>query len=494
MNVSKAIGVINGINEFDNFFQMVRSAVSYMRSQWNGSQEKKLQEGDVLQLQSDLRCLGETLPAMYNLIDLAEWKSHVPCVEQLLPNLKDAVYDAEDLLDEFRYVTQGSFNKVACIQRRLSNLSSQLEKMGSHEATPRLDKSLRPEDGRCWRKFCAPLKLQGSMSLVTTRCAEVADIVGTMDSFALEGLNDDVFWHFFKLCVFGSEDYHIDPQLELIGRSIVPKLKGSPLAAKTIGRLLRKSLKLAHWNDILNSEMWRLRQKENDILPALRLSYMYLPFHLKRCFSFCAVYPKDYNFEKASLAEIWVAEGFVEPQGNIPLQHIGDQYFEDLVNLSFFQKLHGKYVIHDLMHDMAQLVSKEECFIVKNASDIEMVPQNVRHLSILRSGDVKFSNLWSLCKHTKLRTLLCNKSLGSETLHPVMDHWFSGLQHLRVIFCASTKRLPESIGNLKHLRYLEISSGCHFDSFPHHYVASITCRFYMLGNANLEDYPEVSVS
>jgi hypothetical protein len=105
---------------------------------------------------------------MYNLIDLAEWKSHVPCVEQLLPNLKDAVYDAEDLLDEFRWyelkveiegnatqlspfidffhgVTQGSFNKVACIQRRLmSNLSSQLEKMGSHEATQRFDKSLRP--------------------------------------------------------------------------------------------------------------------------------------------------------------------------------------------------------------------------------------------------------------------------------------------------------------------------------------------------------------
>jgi hypothetical protein len=221
--------------------------------------------------------------------------------------------------------------------------------------------------------------------------------------------------------------------------------------------------------------MWQLRQKENDILPALRLSYMYLPFHLKRCFSFCAVYPKDYNFEKASLAEIWVAEGFVEPQGNIPLQHIGDQYFEDLLNLSFFQKLHGKYVIHDLMHDMAQLVSKEECFIVKNASDIEMVPQNVRHLSILRSGDVNFSNLWSLCKHTKLRTLLCNKSLGSETLHPVMDHWFSGLQHLRVIFCASTKRLPESIGNLKHLRYLEISRGCHFDSFP-----SSLCSLYNL--------------
>ncbi|CAO2045467.1 unnamed protein product [Urochloa humidicola] len=321
---------------------------------------------------------------------------------------------------------------------------------------------------QCWRKFCAPLTdvLQGSMLLVTTRFAEVADVVGTMESFALEGLKYDVFWDFFKLCVFGSENYQIEPELEMIGRRILPKLKGTPLAAKTIGRLLRNSLNTSHWNDVLNSELWQIRQKETDILPALRLSYTYLPFHLKRCFSFCAVYPKDYNFEKTDLAEIWVAEGFVEPQGSIPLQHIGDQYFEDLVNLSFFQKLQGKYVMHDLIHDMAQLVSKDECFIVKNASDIKNIPQNVRHLSILVSSDIKSSDLRSLCKHTKLCTLLCNKSLRSNTPASVIDRWFSELQCLRVIRFASIKELPESIGNLKHLRYLEISRECNFCSVP----------------------------
>jgi hypothetical protein len=160
-------GVISGINEFGNLFQLVISVVSYMRSQLSGSEEKQLKEDVVLQLQSDLRCLRETLPTMYNIIDQAEWRSHVPCVEQLLPNLKDAVYDAEDLLDEFKWyelkveiegnatqlspfidlfhiITHGSFNKVADIQKRLSNLSSQLEKMGLHGPTPRFDKSLRP--------------------------------------------------------------------------------------------------------------------------------------------------------------------------------------------------------------------------------------------------------------------------------------------------------------------------------------------------------------
>jgi hypothetical protein len=125
---------------------------------------------------------------------------------------------------------------------------------------------------------------------------------------------------FFKLCVFGSDSSNNNPELERIGEQILPKLKGSPLVAKTLGRLLGMSLDPAHWNMILNGQLWELQQEGTDILPALRLSYMYLPFHLERCFSFCVVYPKDYNFVKEDLAEIWMAEGFVEPEYDIPLQ------------------------------------------------------------------------------------------------------------------------------------------------------------------------------
>ncbi|KAG2657821.1 hypothetical protein PVAP13_1KG155705 [Panicum virgatum] len=269
-----------------------------------------------------------------------------------------------------------------------------------------------------WKGFYAPFKNvhEGSMMLVTTRSEKVADIVRTTDSFPLEGLKDDDFWEFFKLCVFGSDSSNMDPELERIGREILPMLRGSPLAAKTLGRLLGISRDTTHWNNILNSELWQHDQEGTEILPALQLSYMYLPFHLKRCFSFCAVYPKDHNFEKDSLAEMWVAEGFVVPKGNIPLQDIGSQYFLELVNRSFFQKFRGAYVIHDLMHDMAQLVSKDECFIVKNSSDLEKVPQSVRHLSILPITNVKRYNLLSLGKCTKLRTLLCNKPLSSRAM------------------------------------------------------------------------------
>uniref|UniRef100_R7WB62 Disease resistance protein RGA2 n=1 Tax=Aegilops tauschii TaxID=37682 RepID=R7WB62_AEGTA len=514
MSISGTIGVISGINECVNLFQWARSSISSLHSRWSGKQEQNLQD-EVLHLQSGLQCLSDTLPAMYNLIDRAEWRSHKHCVAELLPKFSDAVYDAEDILDEFRWyeqkvtvegiasqsafidffncVIQGSFNKVKDIQKRLENLSNLLEKMGLGEATPRFDKSVRPEtssfpietimfgrdqeltqviellvvregdsttkahskgkrecrtinsskrtlatinhvcneqenglavlpivgiggvgkttmaqhiyqqvkphfkktiwlsvsddfdvkrltkealqsisgeestgqldslqhalhktvcqkkllivlddlwddalkeNGQSWKRFCAPLKnvRKGSIMLVTTRSQKVADGVRTMKTLKLNGLKDDVFWNFFKLCMFGSERFSNDHELEQIGRSILPKLKGSPLAAKTLGRLLRMNRHTTYWNNVLESELWELRQQEDDILPALRLSYMYLPFYLKRCFSLCGVYPKDHEFEKDYLAEIWVAEGFVEPQGDIPIQDIASQYFEDLNN------------------------------------------------------------------------------------------------------------------------------------------------------------------
>uniref|UniRef100_A0A0D9YQH5 Uncharacterized protein n=1 Tax=Oryza glumipatula TaxID=40148 RepID=A0A0D9YQH5_9ORYZ len=261
-----------------------------------------------------------------------------------------------------------------------------------------------------WERFCAPFRngLQGSMMLVTTRSSQVAHGVGTVEHFTLDGLKDDVFWDFFKLCAFGSLSSNNDPELEQIGRSILPKLKGSPLAAQTLGRLLSTSFQTSYWNSILNSELWGLPQEISDILPALQLSYIYLPFHLKRCFSFCAVYPKDYKFEKSILSEIWVAEGFVKREGDIPIVDTGCQYFEDLVSRSFFQKVRGTYVIHDLMHDMAQLVSKHECFTIEDLSDFQKVPRNVRHLMILDSRNFDCSNLLSLCEHTKLR---CNTNV-----------------------------------------------------------------------------------
>uniref|UniRef100_A0A8R7TQM0 NB-ARC domain-containing protein n=2 Tax=Triticum urartu TaxID=4572 RepID=A0A8R7TQM0_TRIUA len=104
---------------------------------------------------------------MHDLINKAEWRSHDDAVAKLLPSLKDAVFDAEDLIDEFRWyekkvqaegnasqspfidffdtVIQGSFNKLSVVQSRLNHLSVQLEKMELRGVAQRFDTLVRPE-------------------------------------------------------------------------------------------------------------------------------------------------------------------------------------------------------------------------------------------------------------------------------------------------------------------------------------------------------------
>ncbi|XP_066343905.1 putative disease resistance protein RGA3 isoform X2 [Miscanthus floridulus] len=142
-----------------------------------------------------------------------------------------------------------------------------------------------PNANKDWEAFYAPLKHgpEGSMILVTTRSPVVATCVTTSncEPFQLEGLPSDVFWDFFKKCAFGRNDPKSYPHLQDIGQSISSRLCGSPLAAKTLGRLLNMRLTEEHWRTIQKSELWELPHEENEILPALQLSYLYLPEELE---------------------------------------------------------------------------------------------------------------------------------------------------------------------------------------------------------------------
>lgn len=327
------------------------------------------------------------------------------------------------------------------------------------------------DDAAEWKSLCACLKngAEGSRILVTTRFPEVAALVGPLNNYALNGLEPTVFWDFFKSCAFGATsscNNQESLELERIAKDIVPKLKGSPLAAKTIGRLLRMELTTIHWKNIKESELWKLKQSDTDILPALRLSYMYLSHKLKRCFSICAMFPKDHKFGKDFLADIWIAEGYVEGC------HEASICLYALANRSFFQKPspHSeKYVIHDLMHDTAQLVSMDECFIIKHASDLDKVPSNVRHLTIFTNGNVQCSELKSICDKKKLRSLVCDESFRkARDFEAVINCWFRELPKIRVLSfkLSGVRQLPESMGNSKHLRYLSLLGSVTLNTFP----------------------------
>ncbi|XP_054817032.1 putative disease resistance RPP13-like protein 1 [Prosopis cineraria] len=143
-----------------------------------------------------------------------------------------------------------------------------------------------------WEAFRTPFNYgaPGSKFLITAREQGVAKVMRCTDIHFLEPLQNEYPWKLFAKHAFS--DQYVDPGLESIGRRIINKRGGSPLAIKTLGSLLGTKLAPQYWDAILKSDIWSLSEDESNIIPSLRLSYHYLPSNLKRCFAFCSSFRK----------------------------------------------------------------------------------------------------------------------------------------------------------------------------------------------------------
>ncbi|RWR74859.1 putative disease resistance protein RGA3 isoform X1 [Cinnamomum micranthum f. kanehirae] len=339
------------------------------------------------------------------------------------------------------------------LQRRLQ------EKLGCKQFLLVLD-DMWNEDPLEWERLKGYLRgAPGSRILVTTRSKKVALIMGTLPPLELAGLSEEDCWSLFKKRAFtpGEEDKH--PNLIVHGKEIVKKCGGLPLAAKTLGSLMRFKREETEWILLKESEVWNSQDQKNGILPALRLSYNHLTPHLKQCFAYCSLFPKDYEFQKENLIKLWMAEGLIHPSKDCKqMEDIGKEYFNNLLWRSFFQDAktdeYGDVTqckMHDRMHDLALDVAGDECLIVKIVDEALSIPKRSRRLSLMR-GDVKNQICPDAIK--KLRTLLVEDSAR----HP--RNLYSHLMCLRVVDFREVYRSEEilvSIGKLKHLRYLALS-------------------------------------
>ncbi|CAL9174082.1 unnamed protein product, partial [Musa hybrid cultivar] len=353
------------------------------------------------------------------------------------------------------------------------------------------------EDGLKWERFCASLRYgePGSKILVTTRSKKIAEMVG--NPIPLGGLDEAIYWEFFKKCAFGSEVAGEFPQLEAIAKKIAGRLKGLPLAARTVGGLLKAQMNEKHWRNIAGSEIWQLQQDEEGVLPVLQLSYQCLPSHLKRCFVFCSLFLKDHRFYKGDdLVQLWMAEGYIAQDNikdNMTLEDVGSDYFSELVNRSFFQKaplgLGWKYVMHDLIHDLAQFISEGE-FCRIDDDEWKEIPNTTRHLSVILTDKTK---LMELSCYEKLWTLMINYESywynieveGSLFLR------FERLKNIRVLILQSCglRELPETIGGSIHLRYLDISCNQYIRRLPESLCSLYNLQVLDLFECELQSFP-----
>uniref|UniRef100_A0A0D9WXL6 TF-B3 domain-containing protein n=1 Tax=Leersia perrieri TaxID=77586 RepID=A0A0D9WXL6_9ORYZ len=298
----------------------------------------------------------------------------------------------------------------------------------------------------------------GSTLIVTTRSKEVAKLFGAMQTYYLGSLSrEECFMVFQKHAIGGDIDNH--PQLKEIGWKIVERGGGNPLCVKALSGLLCHS----------ETSLSEIDSLVSGILPALRLCYDLLPSRLKQCFKFCSLFPKDYVYVRHHAVQLWISQGFIYPEEESQPEDTGLKYFDELFCRSFFRHCpfsndnEDKFVVHELFHDLACSVSKDECFSSKEP--FCSLTENICHLSLLRSD----SNSVVLTKELRhLQSLMVVRRSASEyssLFEPPLK--ILGLNNLLMrcgflrvlnLSCTTIVGLPSFVGNMKHLRFLALNN------------------------------------
>lgn len=247
----------------------------------------------------------------------------------------------------------------------------------------------------------------GSAIIITARTEQVSLKMATVPVHHMGRLSGDDSWLLFKRLAFGLMRREQYMHLESIGKIIVNKCGGIPLAIKALGSLMSSKRSESEWLSVKESELWNLGDEGSTILPALKLSYNNLPPYLRQYFAFCCKFPESYVMKKGQLVELWMANGFIPYKGNMELHDMGDEIFNELVGRSIFQDLKEDEIgnvtckMHDHIHDLAQSVMLQECCLIEDNRKPK-IPKMVRHVAFFERYGAHFDIL----KVQSLRSLL----------------------------------------------------------------------------------------
>ncbi|XP_026410026.1 putative disease resistance protein RGA3 [Papaver somniferum] len=355
------------------------------------------------------------------------------------------------------------------------------------------------EDFMEWDKLKSVLDVgaAGSKVIVTTRKQLVASVVrGIIPPYNLGVLSEAQCWSIIKKKAFSPGGASKTTNMKNIGKEIAKKCGGLPLAATFFGGLMHSQKDESHWLSIRdNKSLETPKNQGSGIIPILKLSYDNLPSHLKQCFSYCGLFPKNWVFNKETLIRLWMAEGFLHPPsgGNQnSLEDIGDDYFLTLLSNSFFQDVE-KDDPGDIqtfkMHDLARSVASSHEVTIPNVSEMQNNASQIRRLQLIIEGEASptVSNVFINAK--QLRTVFYEggclsfwKPRGNKRLrviHPLGygGHWYLAY---RFNFDPAKTSLETLSFPYIHLRYLDLQ----FSRIEEVDTASIS-RVYNLQTLNL---------
>ncbi|CAK8532740.1 unnamed protein product [Lathyrus sativus] len=320
----------------------------------------------------------------------------------------------------------------------------------------------------------------GSRVIVTTRDERIAMSMQTILSVHyLRPLKTKDCWTLLEENAFGAHNYHQQANLQTIGKKIARNCQGLPLAAIAHGALLRIWSDPYAWNYVLASHA---RGTAYEVLASLKLSYNFLSDPLKQCFQYCSVFPKKSILEKKMVVQLWIAAGLLESSPSTNQEKVGEEYFDELVSRSlihrrFIGNEERNFEMHNFIHDLATEVSSSYC-INMDKHNLDDKMQNFSYNRETYDSYYRFDRLYRL---KDLRTFLAFPLqeqlplclLSNKVVHDLLPT----MKQLRMLSLSSYKsitKVPDSIGNLVYLQYLNLSH-TNIERLPPE-----TCKLYHL--------------
>ncbi|KAJ9166908.1 hypothetical protein P3X46_021597 [Hevea brasiliensis] len=337
----------------------------------------------------------------------------------------------------------------------------------------------------------------GSKLLLTTRIRDVA-LYPDPTCFLHQPryLNDEESWELFKRKAFLARnypDFRIRAQMEELGREMIGKCTGLPLAIIVLGGLLATKTTIYEWDTVRRNIVSHLRRGKGHeqlfgVSEVLALSYHELPYQLKPCFLHLANFPEDYEIPTKKLIRMWVAEGFISCIHNEEMEEImedvAQRYLDELVQRCMVQVVERGSTgrirtcrMHDLMRDLCLSKAKQEnfletyCQLHANDHSVYSFPSSLvnearsigrlRRLAIFLDGDLKRFVPSRYKRNSHLRSLLYfhEKPCHAEKWGSIKSV-FNNFKSLRVLDLEGIQshdgKLPKEIGMLIHLRFLSL--------------------------------------
>ncbi|CAI0428731.1 unnamed protein product [Linum tenue] len=369
------------------------------------------------------------------------------------------------------------------------------------------------ENVESWEALGKYLKVGGSGSrvLVTTRSKEVAEISSRILKLGTKGLSLDESWSLMvEKALHGKVPQN--PNVERTGKEILRKCCGVPLAVSTIAGLLRSKDPETEWSLFSENDLTSISEEKNLTMSTLRLSFNHLPSHLKRCFTYCKLFPKGCKLYVQPLVQLWIAQGYIK-SGDEGSEEMGLHCFKMLWWRSFFQEVKMDKLgnietckIHDLVHDLASSLTRAKILKISDSSALKNISSKTRHLAVMQGTRV---GAGYMREASKSRTFMCHMpieesrkiiryfrflrvlviSLERDLLYwrsPLKleeDSWLlrghnrqdselfdciGELKHLRFLrfSCQQMTKLPDSVTNLLTMQVLDLSLCSHLTELP----------------------------